>query len=130
MRKIVLLTILLFAATLFAERIQEATIPTAGILTRGEAKIANKIYKDNGMIIGASVGLFDSFMFGFSYGGEELVGENKPQWHNRVEFNAKFRVINETEKCPAIAIGFDSQGYGKYNKTNNRYDIKSRGFYG
>lgn len=129
MKYLSLMLILIVSFSLFAERIQETTIPTAGILQKGEAEVYTKIYKDNGLIAGASVGLFDHFMFGVSYGGEEIVGNNEPLWHNKVDFNAKLRVFNETLKYPAIVIGFDSQGHGKYYKEQNRYDLKSRGFY-
>lgn len=130
MKKItILLTVLVITLTLYAERLNEVSAPTAGVLKKGEAKIINKIYKDNGMIIGAQVGLFDNFMFGFTYGGEDIVGDKKPTWHKNVEFSAKFRIIDETEKVPAIAIGYDSQGHGTYYNELNRYEIKSKGFY-
>ncbi|HOD53562.1 MAG TPA: hypothetical protein PKJ08_03440 [Candidatus Cloacimonadota bacterium] len=129
MKRTLFIVFMLISCSIFAERIQEISNPTAGILKKGEAKIYTKIYKDNGMITGASVGLFDSFMFGFTYGGEELVGDKKPLWHDKVDFNARFRLIDETTSIPAIVIGFDSQGHGKYYKEEKRYDIKSKGFY-
>ncbi len=114
---------------LFSERIQEVNIPTAGILQKGEAKVYTKIYKNNGLITGASVGFLDHFMFGVSYGGEEIVGSNEPLWHNKIDFNAKLRVFDENISYPAVVIGFDSQGHGKFYKNENRYDIKSKGFF-
>lgn len=102
-------------------------IPTAGILQQGEAEISAKIYKNNGLLIGSRVGLFPRFMFGVNYGAEEIVGNEDPLWHNRVEFNAKIRLLDENNQLPAIAIGYDSQGHGDYN--NSRYDIKSKGVY-
>lgn len=130
MKKATLIILLcLIVNLLSAERTHEVNIPTAGILSKGEAEIFTKIYKDNGMIVGASVGLFDQFSFGFTYGAEELVGDKDPLWHDKVDFNAKFRVLNETISYPAVAIGFDSQGHGRYYKEEKRYDIKSKGFY-
>lgn len=102
-------------------------IPTAGILQQGEAEISAKIYKNNGLLLGTRVGLFPRFMFGVNYGAEEVVGNEDPQWHDRVEFNAKVRLLDENNQLPAIAIGYDSQGHGDY--TNGRYDIKSKGVY-
>ena len=101
--------------------------PTAGILQQGEAEITAKIYKDNGLLIGTKVGLFPRFMFGVNYGAEEIVGNADPKWHERVEFNAKIRLMDESNQLPAIALGYDSQGHGNYN--DHRYDIKSKGVY-
>lgn len=103
--------------------------PTAGILQKGEAEISGKLYKNNGLIIGAKVGLFPRFMFGVNYGAEEVVGNKTPKWHDRVEFNAKLRIIDETSQMPAIAFGYDSQGHGNYHEGEKRYDIKSKGIF-
>ncbi|KQC10092.1 MAG: hypothetical protein APR54_00135 [Candidatus Cloacimonas sp. SDB] len=104
--------------------------PTAGILQRGEAEISAKLYKRNGLILGTQIGLFPRFMFGVNYGAENIVGNQRPEWHDRVEFSAKFRILDETNSLPAIALGYDSQGHGNYHSDAERYDIKSKGFYG
>jgi len=109
--------------------------PTAGILQKGEVELSTLLYRDNGMIIGTKVGLFPRFMFGVSYGAEKVVGNEDPIWHDRVEFMAKFRILDENANYPAIAIGYDSRGYGKFHQVNdgneeiNRFDTKSKGFY-
>ncbi len=106
-----------------------ADAPTAGVLQRGEASVFTKIYRQSGMLVGAEVGLFPGFMFGVSYGGENIVGNDEPVWHERIEFMAKYRLIDESAKWPAVAIGYDSRGHGVYHKYDKRYDIKSKGFY-
>ncbi len=124
------LIIFFIASTLSAYEL--ATLcdaPTAGILQKGEAAVICKAYRDNGLQIGAGVGLFPRFMFGVSYGGEEIVGNNEPVWHEKVEFRAKFRLIDESPSYPAFAIGVDTQGHGNYDKIKNRYTLKSKGFY-
>ncbi len=129
MRKISILFILLIISiSSFAFELNTLIdTPTAGILQQGEAEITAKIYKDNGLLIGTKVGLFPRFMFGVNYGAEQIVGNEDPQWHDRVEFNAKIRLMDESNQLPAIALGYDSQGHGNYN--NHRYDIKSKGVY-
>lgn len=131
MRKLSILFILLIISmSTFAFELNTLIdIPTAGILQQGEAEITAKIYKDNGLLIGTRVGLFPRFMFGVNYGAEEIVGDADPQWHDRVEFNAKVRLLDESNQLPAIAIGYDSQGHGRYDKSQKRYDIKSKGVY-
>ena len=129
MRKLSIIFILLIiSASVFAFELNTLIdTPTAGILQQGEAEISAKIYKNNGLLIGTRVGLFPRFMFGVNYGAEEIVGNESPQWHDRVEFNAKIRLMDENNQLPAIAIGYDSQGHGNYN--SSRYDIKSKGVY-
>ncbi|MCK5050399.1 MAG: YjbH domain-containing protein [Candidatus Cloacimonetes bacterium] len=129
MRKLSILFILLIISmSVFAFELNTLIdTPTAGILQQGEAEISAKIYKNNGLLIGTRVGLFPRFMFGVNYGAEEIVGNEDPQWHDRVEFNAKIRLMDESNTLPAIAIGYDSQGHGNYN--DHRYDIKSKGVY-
>jgi len=124
----ILLVLLTISLSVFAFELNTLIdIPTAGILQQGEAEISAKIYKNNGLLLGTRVGLFPRFMFGVNYGAEEVVGNKDPQWHDRVEFNAKVRLLDENNQLPAIAVGYDSQGHGDYN--NNRYDIKSKGVY-
>ena len=131
MKKLSILFILLIISmSVFAFELNTLIdTPTAGILQQGEAEITAKIYKDNGLLIGTKVGLFPRFMFGVNYGAEEIVGDQNPRWHDRVEFNAKVRLLDENNQLPAIAIGYDSQGHGRYDKSQKRYDIKSKGVY-
>ncbi|MCK5345362.1 MAG: YjbH domain-containing protein [Candidatus Heimdallarchaeota archaeon] len=101
--------------------------PTAGLMQKGEAEIVAKLYKNNGLILGTKIGLFPRFMLGVNYGAEQIVGNENPQWHERVEFNCKLRFLDETSQLPALAAGYDSQGHGKYHPDDRRYDIKSKG---
>jgi hypothetical protein len=104
-------------------------IPTAGILQRGEYSVFAKIYRDCGVLSGAQVGLFPRFMFGVTYGGENIVGNQQATWHELPGVSVKVRFLDETQGQPAMAGGFDSQGHGHWYKDLKRYDIKSRGFY-
>jgi|APSaa5957512622_1039677.scaffolds.fasta_scaffold11203_2 hypothetical protein len=148
MKKLVILFVIIWVSSVLHAYELNRLIdsPTAGILQKGESEISAKIYKNNGLLIGAKVGLFPRFMFGVNYGAEQIVGNEEPIWHERVEFNAKLRLMDESFTYPAVAIGYDSQGHGNYideadsiKKINNtitsepqkikRYDIKSKGVY-
>jgi hypothetical protein len=127
---IIFLAALLFIPALHGyELLNLADAPTAGILQYGEVLMTTKMYRNNGILAGSSVGLFSRFMFGISYGGENLVGNQKPNWHERVEVNAKYRLLDESPLMPALVVGFDSQGHGVFHSSVKRYDIKSKGFY-
>ncbi|MDD3050977.1 MAG: hypothetical protein PHR06_07495 [Candidatus Cloacimonetes bacterium] len=133
MKTYITLIMLISVVFLFAEDYEVGKLielPTAGVLQRGNVEMYSKVYRDNGLLIGAKVGLFPRFMFGVSYGGEHIVGNQDPVWHKRVEFNAKYRIVDEGPSMPAIAVGFDSQGHGSFYEDSSRYSMKSRGFYG
>jgi hypothetical protein len=104
--------------------------PTAGLIPRGSYSFGVRVSQGGGMLGELDLGIFERFELGFSYGGMNIVGSGDIHWNPRVEFQAKYRLIDETVGFPAIAIGYDSQGYGAYHKELERYDIKSMGFYG
>jgi len=107
--------------------------PTAGTLPRGSFNLDFRIFHNGGLLTGLSVGVFDRFMFGISYGGENIIGEGEVNWNPRAEVNARYRLYEESYSLPAISIGFNSQGYGAYmdkdSISTGRYTIKSKGFY-
>lgn len=104
-------------------------IPTAGMIPHGNLAMDMDLYQRGGLLIGLSIGAFDRVLLGISYGGENLIGNENPAWNSTPGFHVRFRLINETVIVPAIALGFDSQGKEFYNKSLERYTIKSLGFY-
>ncbi len=112
--------------------------PTAGLLPRGSFDIDLRIFPGGGILTGISIGLMDRLLVGFSYGGQDIIGNRKIAWNPRVEFRAKYRLFEEGLRFPALAVGFDSQGYAAADSLGNyktyidkkeRYAIKSKGFY-
>ena len=103
--------------------------PTAGLLPRGTFDFDLRMFPEGGILVGAGVGLMDRFTVGFSFGGEHIIGNRKVDWNPKVEFTAKYRLFEESHALPAVALGFDSQGFGSYDKELNRYAVKSKGFY-
>ena len=120
---------LIITAKLMSNNLNSVDNPTAALLGTGEVRIHQKIYKDNGMLIGVDVGLFDAFQFGVSYGAEQIVGNKNPEWHKYPSVKARLRIMEETFTKPAFAIGIDTQGHGSYHDGLKRYDIKSKGAY-
>jgi hypothetical protein len=45
-------------------------------------------------------------------------------------FSVKLRLLEENTYVPALALGFDSQGHDGYDRSLDRYVIKSPGLYG
>lgn len=104
-------------------------MPTAGIIPHGCFALDMQNYQTGGLLVGVTIGLFDRLTFGASYGGEYIIGSEKPRWNSLPGFNIKIRVLDETIIVPAIALGFDSQGKDAYDDDLNRYAIKSPGFF-
>jgi hypothetical protein len=131
--------IVFFAPVTFAQSyagdaatIEPTTIvdkPTAGILKRGAYAVRTNFYEQGGVLVGLSVGVFENFSFGISYGGTDIIGSNKIQMNPLPGVNVKLRLLNEGTTMPALAIGFDSQGKEPYIDSTSRYTIKSPGFY-
>ncbi len=103
--------------------------PTAGLLPRGSFDFDIRIYANGGVVTTIDVGLMRRFMIGLSFGGENIIGDGDADWNPRIEFLAKYRLINESYVLPALAIGFDSQGGGAFDDSLDRYVYKSKGFY-
>lgn len=130
MKKLYITTIMLcLSLNLIANNLHTIANPTAGVLARGEARITQRMFKNNGIVLGADVGLFQNFMIGVSYGSEHIIGDQKPIWYNKPDVKVKYRLIDETFEMPAFAIGIDTQGQGSWHNQHSRYDIKSKGAY-
>lgn len=104
--------------------------PSTSLLPRGSFGVALRVQPAGSMLLGLDVELFDQVLMGISYGGDQIIGYGKPNFNPRVEFGAKYRVLEELGPAPSVCIGFDSQGYAGYSNEESRYRIKSKGFYG
>jgi hypothetical protein len=103
--------------------------PTAGLLEQGAFKVSSDFYQEGGVLVGLSVGIFEPFSFGISYGGTDIIGHDKIKMNPWPGVQAKLRLVSEGTLLPAFAIGFDSQGKEPYIDSLQRYTIKSPGAY-
>lgn len=130
---LVLLVIVLSNVGVFAQRNVEnrllVDLPTAGTLERGSFAIQLRMFSNGGLLGGVTVGITPRFMFGISYGGENIIGEGDVNWNPDPGIQARLRIIDENFALPAVTVGFNSQGYGAYDSALNRYKTKSRGLF-
>lgn len=108
--------------------------PTAGLLPRGGFRVETDVYADGGVLLAISVGFARYFTFGISYGGSNIIGSDDPVMNPEPAVAVKARIVEESIVLPAVAIGFDSQGYGEYLDDEDRYGekrylVKSRGVF-
>jgi hypothetical protein len=104
-------------------------VPIAKTSMMGSVETGLRMYTGGGMIASLSVGLTERFTLGVSYGGENIIGTGPVNMNPQPCVQVKYLLFQEQNLSPALAIGFDSQGYGGYDKGLKRYAYKSKGFY-
>jgi len=104
-------------------------LPTAGTLERGSFALNMRMFANGGLLGEVAVGVTPRFMFGISYGGENVIGVGEVNWNPDPGIQARLRIIDENFAMPAVTVGFNSQGFGPYDKTFRRYKTKSRGLF-
>jgi hypothetical protein len=115
---------------------------TAGLLPKAHFELETRVYPSRhssvdggGIIFTLSVGITNRFMFGAGYGADGLVGHGRVRGNPWPGLLIKYRAIEESLHFPAIAIGFDWQGYGGIEGYLNGggnyagYVYKSQGFF-
>lgn len=105
-------------------------VPTAKNLASGEILSELRMYTRGGLLATLTIGLTDRFFIGVSYGGENIIGTGNANMNPLPCVRAGYLIMAEQNLTPAILIGFNSQGYGGYDKGLERYAIKSKGVYG
>ena len=103
--------------------------PSAKTVPMGGVVVELRMYTEGGLLGSLSVGLTDRFCLGVSYGGENVVGTGKANLNPQPGVHLRYAILGERYLSPALVLGFDSQGYGGYDKTLERYAVKSRGVF-
>ncbi|HOT96390.1 MAG TPA: hypothetical protein PLG50_13695 [bacterium] len=121
-------------------------LPTANVLLGGDFSGGILLFEEGGMVARLSAGISRRMMFGISYGGDHLIGNQVIKWNDGPSVHLALRMIDESPKFPKLTIGIDTQGYGKYWRDSDypgidpktidptkspykRFTYKSRGFY-
>ena len=111
------------------ELLRVVDTPTAGMLDRGQVEFDLRLFPVGGVLAGVNVGLARQFLIGLSYGGVNVIGYGEVNWYPRPGVQARVRLIEENFVFPAVVLGFQSQGYGAFLDSRNRFETKSRGFF-
>jgi hypothetical protein len=108
--------------------ISNARYPTAGILSHREYRFEARLTPESSVQGGARLGFKDRVHIGVFYGAQRLVETGDPTVNDHVGFEVRARVVDEG-RWPALALGFDSQGWYEFDGADERYQRKSLGFY-
>jgi hypothetical protein len=103
--------------------------PTAGVLPRKSFSSGIEFFQDGGLLFSLSFGIMSRVNAGISYGGSNVLGSEKISMNKAPGVQIKIRVLDESVRFFAIAIGFDSQGKESYVDSTKRYTIKSPGLF-
>jgi len=110
--------------------------PTGGMLPRGSFDLDFRTFSGGGLQAALGVGLMERFSIGLAYGASAVLTDTIPVYNPGLEFQIKFRLVEETRNFPDIAVGFSSQGFGSYDNSEradgsrvDRFQVKSPGFY-
>jgi hypothetical protein len=102
--------------------------PTAGLLSHREYRFQARLTPESSIQGGGRIGLWDRLQLGVFYGVQRIVETGSVGYNDHVGFEVRTRLFDEA-RWPALAVGFNSQGWYEYNSADERYDRKSLGFY-
>jgi hypothetical protein len=102
--------------------------PTAEPLGHGYMRWEVGVGAEGAVLSSVRVGVFERGQFGLAYGMLDVLGRGEVDANPRVGVLAEFLLLDQYG-LPAIALGFDSQGRGRWLDEHDRYERKSHGFY-
>jgi len=102
--------------------------PTAGVLDHGAFANRARFFSNGGVADWVSFGVYPRVHLGASFNVDQLLGTGSPVKITRPELQLKFRFFDGERILPALAIGYDGQGY-LYNRPDKRYNQRQRGVY-
>lgn len=104
-------------------------MPVAGILPTTSGAVETYLYPGGGVLATFTYGLFTNLNVGASFGGTNIIGSGGITWNNLPGIHARYRVMEEGMRSPAIVVGFDSQGRDGWLPGQRQYVMKSPGLF-
>lgn len=104
------ITLLLLAMACVAFGQSYVHRPDASVASHGSYGIGLHLAPGGGLLAGLSVGFFDRFQIGLSYGGGNIIGSGPIEWYDLPPgVQAKVAILDEASFPLSLAVGFDSQ---------------------
>ncbi|MCG2727001.1 MAG: hypothetical protein L6420_12270 [Elusimicrobia bacterium] len=136
--QISLIMVLVCSGVLYAEKKENKDIivpdtvlidmPTAGILDYYGFLIKTRFFNDGGIVGNLNFGVMERLNLGASMNIEKFIGSDSDVKMVRPEIQVKFRFFDGGYYTPALALGYDGQGYF-YDKNQKKYMEKGRGLF-
>ncbi|MFP4459477.1 MAG: hypothetical protein ACLFSQ_07810 [Candidatus Zixiibacteriota bacterium] len=123
---------LLIPIIVFAESPQPYELirtSTGGLLEHLHFDTEAEILPAGEVALSANMGFFGRAQLGVSYAAQNIIGFGKANFVPHAGFEVKARVLDEHINYPAVVLGINTQGYGGYIDSLDRYLFKSIGPY-
>jgi len=101
--------------------------PTAEVVNNYGYTVNFRFGSEGALQTKTSFGLFPRLNLGFGLDGEQVLGTGDARL-NKPTINVKFRIFDGKQLLPALALGYDGQGY-VWNKQVDEYEQREKGFY-
>jgi len=102
-------------------------IPTAEVVDYGIGELNVRLYNGGGTVSRIVFAPFNRFNFGGSIDIENMIGKQSPMIRDP-QFYFKWRIFDGTKNLPALAIGYDGQGY-EYDSNIKKYLQPAKGLF-
>jgi hypothetical protein len=98
-------------------------------LAHAEYFVSGRLWGSGGIMMRFGLGLWDRLTLAMSYGGNSVLGAEKPKFFDRYrpDFQARIAVLQEQGYTPNLVLGFESQGYD--DCINKNYQVREKGGY-
>ena len=102
--------------------------PTAAVIDPEEFQSQTRFFSGGGFLEYLSFGVVDGLNIGASLDVDRLVGTAAKVQARDPAPQIKYRFYDGGDILPALAVGYDGQGYG-FDSVTNKYDQSARGVY-
>lgn len=109
------------------ELMRVAGEPTAGVIAPRTFNVAMSTFPTTGLKFSVTAGILPRFMAGLGFGGWNITGTSDPDWFDEVYLKARFRIFDEKQTFPAIALGYDNEE--EHSRSGAEYLRPARDFY-
>jgi hypothetical protein len=110
-----------------ARDINVIDVPTAEVVDHYGYNVAFRFGREGALQTKTAFGVLPRLNLGFGLDAEQVIGRGDSRM-NKPTLNVKFRLFDGRRALPALAIGFDDQGY-VWNKTLDEYEQREKGLY-
>lgn len=102
-------------------------VPTAEVLDRYGFDSTFRFYSGGGMLAKTHFGVFPRLNVGFGLDADGFVGSEAVDVH-KPTLNVRFRFFDGQRNLPALALGYDGQGFF-FDKATDKYAQREKGLF-
>jgi hypothetical protein len=103
-------------------------VPTAGVIDTGGFTTRTRFFSEGGIMQWLDFGVYPRINLGVSFNVDRFIGASSQVQMTRPDLQFKLRFYDGDHVFPALALGFDGQGY-LYNRMDRKYNQRQKGIY-